>query len=120
MQIQNKTDKEETPTNETSDINSAISKKLIFSIMIVIWSITVWLLDFSLDLIILYNSQKEANSVLTPFIFIGVIFISALICTDSLIKTIKYNYRARESIISNFIQSFIVLGLAAFTWWNSK
>ena len=49
-----------------------------------------------------------------------VTFISSLVATDSILKTIKYNYRAKESVVGNLIQAVLVAGLAAFAWWNNK
>lgn len=50
----------------------------------------------------------------------SIVFVASLIATDSIIKTIKYNYRAKESVIGNLIQSLLLAGLAAFMWWNNR
>ena len=71
-------------------------------------------------MISLYQNKENIKQIMPPFIFMGIIFICALIGTDSILKTIKYNYRAKESILGNIIQSISLAGLAALAWWNSK
>lgn len=55
-----------------------------------------------------------------PFIVMGIIFVAALIRTDSILKTIKYNYRAKESVLGNIIQSISLARLADLAWRNSR
>ncbi len=50
----------------------------------------------------------------------GIIFVAALIGTDSILKTIKYNYRAKESVLGNIIQSISLARLADLAWRNSR
>ncbi len=114
------TDKENEPKSETYPCANHLNKWLAMSILLVIWSVVVWLLSYCLDMISLYQSKNNLKQVMLPFIFMGIVFIAALIGTDSILKTIKYNYRAKESILGNIIQSISLAGLAALAWWNSK
>ena len=110
----------ETPVNETNQISNDISKYVSFFILAIIWIFTGYLIYFCLNFISKCYLDKNVKLVLTPFIFMSVSFMASLIATDSIIKTIKYNYRAKETVIGNLIQSLLLAGLAAFTWWSSK
>ncbi len=118
MSIEMNTEQE--PKLETNRLANNISKKLAISMLFVVWLIVVWLISFCLDMILLYQSKENIKQIMLPFIFMGIIFIAALIGTDSILKTIKYNYRAKESVLGNIIQSISLAGLAALAWWNSK
>lgn len=113
--------KEETePTNETDLISNNISQCVSYVILVGIWLFTGWLIYFSLGFISKCYLDKNVKLILTPFIFMSIVFVASLIATDSIIKTIKYNYRAKESVIGNLIQSLLLAGLAAFMWWNNR
>lgn len=108
------------PENETNAVSNNLSKWLSFIILGIIWLFTYWLISFCFDWITKYYADKNTKLILTPFIFMCVTFISSLVATDSILKTIKYNYRAKESVVGNLIQAVLVAGLAAFAWWNNK
>lgn len=118
MDIETKTEQE--PKTETNLLANNISKVSATIILAVIWLIVIWLISYCLDMISLYQNKENIKQIMPPFIFMGIIFICALIGTDSILKTIKYNYRAKESILGNIIQSISLAGLAALAWWNSK
>lgn len=111
---------EQEPKQETTTIANNFSKKLAIGILFVIWLIVAWLILYCLDMISLYQNKDNLKQIMLPFIFMGIVFIAALIGTDSILKTIKYNYRAKESVLGNIIQSISLAGLAALAWWNSK
>ena len=108
------------PENETDAINNDLSKWLSYIILGIIWAFTYWLISFCFDWVTRYYADKNIKLILTPFIFMCVTFISSLVATDSILKTIKYNYRAKESVVGNLMQAVLVAGLAAFAWWNNK
>lgn len=118
MSMEVKTEQE--PKQETTSLANNISKKLAIGILCVIWLIVAWLISYCLDMISLYQNKENVKQIILPFIFMGIVFIAALIGTDSILKTVKYNYRAKESVLGNIIQSISLAGLAALAWWNSK
>ena len=121
LDVQETVKKEETePTNETNLISNNISQCVSYVILVGIWLFTGWLIYFSLGFISKCYLDKNVKLILTPFIFMSIVFVASLIATDSIIKTIKYNYRAKESVIGNLIQSLLLAGLAAFMWWNNR
>lgn len=118
--IEMETKEKVAPVNETNQISNDISKCVSFLILAIIWIFTGFLIYFCLIFIFKFYLDKNIKLVLTPFIFMSISFVASLIATDSIIKTIKYNYRAKETVIGNLIQSLLLAGLAAFTWWSSK
>lgn len=108
------------PENETNAVSNNLSKWFSLILLGIIWLFTYWLISFCFDWITKYYADKNTKLILTPFIFMCVTFISSLVATDSILKTIKYNYRAKESVVGNLIQAVLVAGLAAFAWWNNK
>lgn len=111
---------EEKPEKETNNISNDLSKVLSYASLIVIWIFAGWLIYFCLDFVAKCYVDKNVKLLFTPFIFMSIIFVSSLIATDSILKTIKYNYRAKESVVGNLIQALLLAGLAAFAWWNNK
>lgn len=54
----------------------------------------------------------------TVFAFIASIFISTLIFTDSVIKTYKYNTRAKESLGGNIMQTIALVAMGIWAYFN--
>lgn len=54
----------------------------------------------------------------TVFAFIAGIFISTLIFTDSIIKTYKYNTRAKESLGGNIMQTIALVAMGIWAYFN--
>lgn len=54
----------------------------------------------------------------TVFAFIAGIFISTLIFTDSVIKTYKYNTRAKESLGGNIMQTIALVAMGVWAYFN--
>lgn len=71
-------------------------------------------------MISLHLNKENIKQIMLPFIVMGIIFVAALIRTDSILKTIKYNYRAKESVLGNIIQSISLARLADLAWRNSR
>jgi len=66
-----------------------------------------------------FNEIKDITGLdKTVFAFIAGIFISALIFTDSVIKTYKYNTRSKESLGGNIMQTIALVAMGIWAYFN--
>lgn len=86
--------------------------KILGIIWVFVFSSAIWC-AFKFDII---KDIKGLDK--TVFAFIAGIFISTLIFTDSVIKTYKYNTRAKESLGGNIMQTIALVAMGIWAYFN--